>query len=84
MLPQLKIKKKIIYNLAKEYGGVKGDATNGRRGYDLTFMIAYLRDLAFNCGHISESFETSVSWSNALSLCLRVKTSLKKKKRANF
>ncbi len=33
---------------------------NGRRGYFLTYMIAYLRDYGFNYGFMAESFETSV------------------------
>jgi len=69
---------KKVYSLAKQNGGIKADATNGKRGYELTFMIAYLRDFAFNMGLISESFETSVPWANALSLCNRVKEHVKK------
>lgn len=41
-------------------------------------MIAYLRDFGFQIGMISESFETSVPWSNALSLCSNVKQRVKK------
>jgi len=69
---------KKVYALAKEHGGVKADATNGKRGYELTFMIAYLRDFGFQLGLISESFETSVPWANALTLCNRVKEHVKK------
>jgi hypothetical protein len=47
------------------------------RGYFLTFMIAYLRDLGFQHGFIAESFETSVPWSRTLELCLRVKARIK-------
>ena len=36
---------------------------NGKRGYYLTFVIAYLRDIGFDYGFVSESFETSVPWS---------------------
>jgi len=35
---------------------------NGKRGYQLTFVIAYLRDLGLEYKVISESFETSVPW----------------------
>jgi len=34
------------------------------RGYFLTFVIAYLRDFAFEYGFLAESFETSVAWKN--------------------
>ena len=54
--------KKIIFKTAKKHGGVSGGATNGKRGYMLTFGIAYIRDF-FNQFHIlGETFETSVPW----------------------
>ncbi|MDA0336923.1 MAG: FAD-binding oxidoreductase [bacterium] len=54
--------KKIIFLLAKQYGGLSGGSHNGRRGYMLTFGIAYIRDF-FNQFHImGETFETSVPW----------------------
>ena len=54
--------KKVIFKTAKKYGGVSGGATNGKRGYMLTFGIAYIRDF-FNQFHIlGETFETSVPW----------------------
>lgn len=37
---------------------------SGKRGYFLTFSIAYLRDFACDYGVIAESFETSCSWEN--------------------
>ena len=52
-----------IFALASEFGGMSGGAANGRRGYTLTFGIAYIRDF-FNQFHImGETFETSVPWS---------------------
>jgi alkyldihydroxyacetonephosphate synthase len=44
-------------------------------------MIAYLRDFGFQLGLISESFETSVPWSQALTLCDRVKEKVKRRAR---
>ena len=38
-------------------------AENGKRGYLLTFVIAYLRDIGFEFRYLAESFETSVPWS---------------------
>jgi len=64
---------KQVYAIAKKHHGVKADAANGKRGYELTFMIAYLRDFAFQIGMMSESFETSVPWSHTAVLCQRVK-----------
>ena len=53
---------KTIFSLAKTFGGMSGGASNGKRGYMLTFGIAYIRDF-FNQFHIlGETFETSVPW----------------------
>jgi len=47
-------------------------AENGIRGYFLTFMIAYIRDLCAQYRYVAESFETSCPWSNVSSLCQNV------------
>ena len=59
--------------LARRYGGLASGAENGRRGYQLTFGIAYIRDWVMNHFLIAESFETSVPWSRVLDLCEGVK-----------
>jgi alkyldihydroxyacetonephosphate synthase len=46
---------------------------NGRRGYQLTFGIAYIRDFVMRHWILGESFETSVPWSQALELAENVK-----------
>ncbi|AKT37948.1 FAD-binding oxidoreductase [Chondromyces crocatus] len=61
-----------LYRIAERHGGMKAGATNGERGYQLTFGIAYIRDLTFEHWAIAESFETSVPWSRALELYDRV------------
>lgn len=53
---------KFVYNLAKEYHGMKAGPENGIRGYFLTFVIAYLRDFGSNYQFVAESFEASVPW----------------------
>ncbi|XP_012284328.1 alkyldihydroxyacetonephosphate synthase [Orussus abietinus] len=63
-----------VYSIAKEFSGLPAGETNGQRGYTLTFVIAYIRDLALEFGILAESFETSVSWNRALSLCRNVKS----------
>jgi alkyldihydroxyacetonephosphate synthase len=55
---------------------MKAGAENGRRGYQLTFSIAYIRDFLMSYYIIAESFETSVSWSKALPLCANVRQRL--------
>ena len=65
-----------LYALAAKHGGMAADEENGRRGYALTFMIAYIRDLAFEYSFLAESFETSVPWSGVLNLCTSVKAAI--------
>ena len=52
----------VIYSLAKKFSAIKGGATNGKRGYMLTFAIAYIRDFFNKYSVIGETFETSVPW----------------------
>jgi alkyldihydroxyacetonephosphate synthase len=67
---------KDVYSIAARHGGMKAGAENGRRGYQLTYSIAYIRDFLMNYYIIAESFETSVAWSDALELCGNVKRRL--------
>lgn len=62
-----------VYRIAKKHGGMKAGGENGRRGYQLTYSIAYIRDFLMNYHIIAESFETSCSWSDALAICENVK-----------
>ena len=65
-----------LYAIAARHGGMKAGTENGRRGYQLTYSIAYIRDFLMNYYIIAESFETSVAWSDALKLCDNVKRCL--------
>jgi len=67
-----------VLAVAKQYSGKSAGEENGRRGYFLTFMIAYIRDFGFNYNFMAESFETSVPWSHCLTLCRNVKDSIRK------
>lgn len=64
---------RLLYPIASKHGGMKAGSTNGERGYQLTFGIAYIRDLTFEHWAIAESFETSVPWSKAMDLYERVR-----------
>lgn len=55
--------RKTIFRVAKRFGAMSGGASNGRRGYALTFGIAYIRDFVSQLGIMGETFETSVPWS---------------------
>lgn len=70
---EIEIQEKRIYKVAAEFGGVPAGEKNGERGYTLTFVIAYIRDIALDFCIVAESFETSVPWDRALPLCRNVK-----------
>ena len=65
-----------VRRIARRYGGMRAGEENGKRGYQLTYGIAYIRDFMMKHYILGESFETSVSWSQALSLCENVKRRL--------
>jgi alkyldihydroxyacetonephosphate synthase len=66
----------VAYRLARRYGGIKGGAENGQRGYALTFAIAYIRDFMMSHHVLAESFETAVAWSQCVPLIQNVKQRL--------
>ena len=65
-----------LYRIAARHKGMKAGSENGRRGYQLTYSIAYIRDFLMSYYIIAESFETSVPWTQALKLCENVKQRL--------
>uniref|UniRef100_A0A4W3IKB2 Alkylglycerone-phosphate synthase n=1 Tax=Callorhinchus milii TaxID=7868 RepID=A0A4W3IKB2_CALMI len=67
---------KHVYDIAAKFGGLAAGEDNGQRGYMLTFVIAYIRDLGMDYYIIGESFETSVPWDRVLDLCRNVKEKL--------
>jgi alkyldihydroxyacetonephosphate synthase len=62
-----------LFRIARKHGGLKAGSENGKRGYELTFAIAYIRDFVMQHYLLAESFETSVVWSKTLALCENVK-----------
>ena len=76
---EVRQQEKAIRICAKKQKGVSGGASNGKRGYMLTFAIAYIRDF-FNQYHVlGETFETSVPWNRIHQLCHSVKKELNEK-----
>ncbi|XP_037965123.2 alkyldihydroxyacetonephosphate synthase isoform X2 [Plutella xylostella] len=70
---EVNAREKRLNSIAAQTGGVPAGATNGERGYTLTFVIAYIRDMALDWNIVAESFETSVPWERTLALCRNVK-----------
>lgn len=52
-----------VKELYSQHGGTRLGSSIGKAGYELTFMIAYLRDFAMTYHVLGESFETFVPWS---------------------
>ncbi len=61
-----------LNRLAARYHGVPAGADAGRRGYMLTYAIAYIRDFVARYHVIGETFETSVPWSKIHRVCQAV------------
>ena len=59
---------KRVYALARRHGGRRAGAENGRRGYALTFAIAYIRDFMLEHHVVAESCETAVPAMDVYSL----------------
>jgi alkyldihydroxyacetonephosphate synthase len=62
-----------VRRLARRHNAMRGGPENGRRGYQLTYGIAYLRDFVMKHFIVAESLETSVPWSQTIALCEGVK-----------
>ena len=73
---EVEAQEEAVYRIAAKNGGMKAGGENGRRGYQLTYGIAYIRDFIMSHWVLAESFETSVPWSQVTSLCENVKKRL--------
>ena len=58
-----------LKKLTKKYNGIIAGSENGKRGYNLTFAIAYIRDFMSTYHIIGETMETSVPWSKVHNVC---------------
>lgn len=56
------MQKRLVTRIAAKYQGLVAGAENGKRGYFLTYTIAYMRDFGMEFYLYAESFEASVPW----------------------
>ncbi len=66
---EVALQQKTIKELTKKYKGMIGGSENGKKGYNLTFAIAYIRDFMTRYRIIGETMETSVPWSKVNDVC---------------
>ena len=52
-----------IKKLAKKYNGLLGGSKEGKVGYNITMVIAYIREFFVPQGILGETLETAVPWS---------------------
>ena len=76
-----------INSIYSQFGGIRAGAEAGIRGYFITFVIAYIRDLAMEHNYIIESFETTVPWEKVIDVCkeatAQIQQSCKREKTAS-
>lgn len=64
---------KLIGEVAQKHQGFFAGASNGKRGYNLTFAIAYIRDFLTKLGVMGETVETTAPWDKIHDICDAVK-----------
>ena len=60
---EVKYQRKNIKRLAKKYNGLIGGGKEGKVGYNITMVIAYIREFFVPQGILGETLETAVPWS---------------------
>ena len=69
---------KTVTEIGARNGGVRLGSDVGKSGYELTFMIAYIRDFAMTYHILGESFETFVPWSKVEAVIENTKARIRK------
>ena len=66
---ETRMQQRTVKQLAQNYNAVLGGSGNGRRGYMLTYAIAYIRDFLSDYCILGETYETTVPWERISELC---------------
>ena len=80
---EVRQQRRVLKRLARKYGAMSAGASNGKRGYMLTFGIAYIRDFTNKCHVLGETFETSVPWTRIFPVCQAVEEELARQSEAH-
>lgn len=73
---EVKEQKRLIAVLAKSYSAASLGSEMGRASFQMTFMIAYLRDFALSYQIAGESFETFANWSDVWNIICSTKDTI--------
>ena len=74
---EVRRQKRAVHRIIQRYGGVRLGSAAGRAGYELTFMIAYIRDFALSYYFLGESFETFAPWSQIETIITETKATIR-------
>ena len=61
----------------EKYEGISGGEEAGKRGFMMTFVVTYIRDIVLEYRVFGESFETFCPWDNVLTLYKNVMARIK-------
>ncbi|KAL0477891.1 alkyldihydroxyacetone phosphate synthase [Acrasis kona] len=64
---EVSAQEKRVYDICKKHGGIVAGEEGGRQGFQLTHVIAYLRDIMMAYHYVAESFEAFVPWNKIVS-----------------
>lgn len=70
--PEVAAQERLVGELASQYGGFFAGSKNGKRGYNLTFAIAYIRDFMTKLRVMGETVETTAPWDKIDAVCAAV------------
>ena len=76
--------RKQVKRLIEIHGGIALGSRVGRQGYELTFLVAYLRDFAMSYYFLGDSFEAFVPWSRVSSVIERTKARIRLEHKDRF
>jgi alkyldihydroxyacetonephosphate synthase len=81
---EVREQRKKIKDLANNHGGISLGPEIGRSGYELTFVIAYIRDFALSFNYLGDSFETFCPWSKIEQMISSTKDAIKREHKLRY